>query len=206
MKADLVRLCAALLGLVACAAAQDLAPTLLGAKPPLLLLFGCLAGIPTAIGAGLFTDALGALPFGCSALFFLAVALFVRLMRPAALVVVMFAAGLYQLWVALWGDAALGAVYGIVSGSETTTVAQTDVTVLYFVNPLRISHLKNGFMPPPRARVVTSGMGGVFPKGLVVGYMISDVRDDESKLEREADLAPAVDFPALEEVFIRRES
>ena len=107
MKADLVRLCAALLGLVVCAAAQDLAPTLLGAKPPLLLLFGCLAGIPTAIGAGLFTDALGALPFGCSALFFLAVALLVRLVRPAALVGVMLAAGLYQLWVALWGDAAV---------------------------------------------------------------------------------------------------
>ena len=107
MKADLTRLCAALLGLVVCAAAQDLAPTLFGAKPPLLLLFGCLAGIPTAIGAGLFTDALGALPFGCSALFFLAVALFVRLARPAALVGVMLAAGLYQLWIALWGDAAL---------------------------------------------------------------------------------------------------
>ena len=107
MKADLVRLCDALLGLVLCASAQDLAPTLLGAKPPLLLIFGCLAGIPTAIVAGLFTDALGALPFGCSALFFLAVALFVRLVRPAALVGVMLAAGLYQLWIALWGDAVL---------------------------------------------------------------------------------------------------
>ena len=107
MKADLARLCAALFGLVVCAAAQDLAPTLLGAKPPLLLLFGCLAGITTAIGAGLFTDALGALPFGCSALFFLAIALFVRLVRPAALVGVMLAAGLYQLWIALWSDAAL---------------------------------------------------------------------------------------------------
>ena len=107
MKADLARLCAALLGLVVCAAAQDLAPTLLGAKPPLLLLFGCLAGIPAAIGAGLFTDALGALPFGCSALFFLAVALFVRFVRPAALVGVMLAAGLYQLWIALWGGTTL---------------------------------------------------------------------------------------------------
>ena len=106
MKADLVRLCAALLGLVICAAAQDLAPTLFGAKPPLLLLFGCLAGIPTAIAAGLFTDALGALPFGCSALFFLAVALFVRFVRPAALVGVMLAAGLYQFWIALWGGTA----------------------------------------------------------------------------------------------------
>ena len=103
MKTDLSRLCAALLGLVVCAAAQDLAPTLFGAKPPLLLLFGCLAGIPTAIGAGLFTDALGGLPFGCSALFFLAVALFVRFVRPAALVGVMLAAGLYQFWIALWG-------------------------------------------------------------------------------------------------------
>ena len=107
MKTDFARLCAALLGLVVCAAAQDLAPTLLGAKPPLLLIFGCLAGIPTAIVAGLFTDALGALPFGCSALFFLAVALFVRLVRPAALVGVMLAAGFYQLWIALWSDAAL---------------------------------------------------------------------------------------------------
>ena len=107
MKADLVRLCAVLFGLVVCAAAQDLAPTLLGAKPPLLLIFGCLAGIPTAIAAGLFTDALGALPFGCSALFFLAVALFVRFVRPAALVGVLLAAGLYQFWIALWGDTAL---------------------------------------------------------------------------------------------------
>ena len=107
MKADLTRLCAALFGLVVCAAAQDLAPTLLGAKPPLLLIFGCLAGIPTAIVAGLFTDALGALPFGCSALFFLAIALFVRFVRPVALAGVILAAGLYQHWIALWGDAAL---------------------------------------------------------------------------------------------------
>jgi len=106
VKADLVRLCAALLGLVVCAAAQDLAPTLFGAKPPLLLLFGCLAGIPTAIAAGLFTDALGALPFGCSALFFLAVALFARFVRPTALAGVMLAAGLYQFWIALWGGTA----------------------------------------------------------------------------------------------------
>ena len=48
-------------------------------------------------------------------------------------------------------------------------------------------------------------MGGVFPKGIVVGYLISGTREDETKLEREGDIAPAVDFPSLEEVFIRRE-
>lgn len=104
------------------------------------------------------------------------------------------------------GDAALGAVYGIVSGTGARTAAQTEATVLYVVNPLRIGHLKNGFEPPPRTRVVTSGLGGVFPKGLVVGYLLSGTRADETRLEREGDIAPAVDFPALEEVFIHREN
>ncbi len=103
------------------------------------------------------------------------------------------------------GDSKVGAVYGIVSGNGATTAAQTDTTVLYVVNPLRVGHLKSGFTPPPRARVVTSGLGGVFPKGIVIGYLVSDTREDETKLEREGDIAPAVDFPALEEVFIRRE-
>ena len=104
------------------------------------------------------------------------------------------------------GDPSIGAVYGIVSGTGARTAARTETTVLYVVNPLRIGHLKSGFEPPPRTRIVTSGMGGVFPKGIVVGYLISDTRDDETRLEREGDVAPAVDFPAIEEVFIHRES
>ena len=104
------------------------------------------------------------------------------------------------------GDASIGAVYGIVSGTGAQTVAQTEATVLYVVNPLRIGHLKNGFAPPPRTRVVTSGLGGIFPKGIVVGYLLSGARADETRLEQEGDIVPAVDFPALEEVFIHRES
>jgi cell shape-determining protein MreC len=103
-------------------------------------------------------------------------------------------------------DPALGAIYGIVSGTGATKVAQTAATVLYVVNPLRIGHLKNGLEPPPRTRITTSGLGGIFPKGLLIGYLISDTREDETKLEREGDVSPAVDFPALEEVFIRREN
>lgn len=103
------------------------------------------------------------------------------------------------------GDPALGGVYGIVSGTGARTAARTEATVLYVVNPLRIGHLKSGFEPAPRTRVVTSGMGGVFPKGIVVGYLISSAREDETRLEQESDVAPAVDFPSLEEVFIHRE-
>ena len=102
------------------------------------------------------------------------------------------------------GDPALGAVYGIVSGTGARTIAQIKATVLYVVNPLRIGHLKNGFEPAPRTRVVTSGLGGVFPKGLLIGYLLSSTRADETRLEQEGDVAPAVDFPALEEVFIHR--
>ena len=104
------------------------------------------------------------------------------------------------------GEPKLGAVYGIVYGTGARTVAQTDVSVLYVVNPLRAGHIKNGYDPPPRTRVVTSGLGGIYPEGIVIGYLISETREDDTKLEREGDIAPAVDFPALEEVFIRRES
>ena len=114
MRANLVKVCAVLLGLIVCAAAQDLSPTLLGVKPPFLLVFGCVAGIPAAVGAGLFTDALGGLPFGCSAVFYALSALLTRLLRPMAVVIVLLAAAVYQLWVALWrvGDDTLYAFSG----------------------------------------------------------------------------------------------
>ena len=104
------------------------------------------------------------------------------------------------------GDPTMKTVYGIVSGTGAKTLSQTETVVLYAVNPLYIGHLKNGFNLPPRTRIVTSGLGGVFPKGILVGSLISSPRSDATKLEQEGDVAPAVHFPALEEVFIRREN
>ena len=121
MKANLTRVCAALLGLVVCAAAQDLSPTVLGAKPPFLLVFGCLAGIPTAIGAGLFADALGGLPFGCSAVFYAVAALAARLAKSMSIGVAILAAVAYQLWIALWGDGGR-TVYSLAGAFATAAV------------------------------------------------------------------------------------
>ena len=104
------------------------------------------------------------------------------------------------------GSQSLGAMYGIVSGTGTRKIAETGAVVLYAVNPLYIGHLKKGFEPPPRTRIVTSGLGGIFPKGILVGSLVSRPRNDPTRLEQEGDVAPAVDFPALEEVFIRREN
>ncbi len=99
-----------------------------------------------------------------------------------------------------------GAVFGILSGGGAETVASADLSVLYVVNPLRVQHLKRDLVLPPRAKIVTSGLGGVFPRGLTVGFLTDETREDETRLERTGKVVPAVDFPALEDVFIRREN
>lgn len=50
-------------------------------------------------------------------------------------------------------------------------------------------------------RVVTSGMGGVFPKGLVVGN-VGSVEKQEFGLFQAIEVVPAVDFSHLEEVLV----
>jgi rod shape-determining protein MreC len=50
-------------------------------------------------------------------------------------------------------------------------------------------------------RVVTSGMGGVFPKGLVVGH-VKSVDRQEFGLFQAITVAPSVDFSHLEEVLV----
>ena len=52
----------------------------------------------------------------------------------------------------------------------------------------------NGEEVPVRSRVVTSGVGGVFPKGLEIGRYLSD-----------GEVLPAVEYSTIEDVFIRRE-
>ena len=68
---------------------------------------------------------------------------------------------------------------------------------------LVLRHLTGEADPPPRSRVVTSGLGGVFPKGIEVGVLLG-IRTDADGLSREGDVQPSVDFPELEDVFIRR--
>ena len=101
---------------------------------------------------------------------------------------------------------AAGPVYGILYGSGATCVAaEADAAILYFVNPLRMRHMQRRLDLPPRAKIITSGLGGIFPRGLVVGFLLDGQHVDETRLEQEGDVASAVDFPALETVFIRRE-
>jgi len=52
--------------------------------------------------------------------------------------------------------------------------------------------------------VVTSGVGGFFPKGVLVGT-ISHIRENPHRLFLEVEVTPTVDFGRLEELFIIKE-
>ena len=90
------------------------------------------------------------------------------------------------------------------SGRGLNPRAATETSLLYIVPPLRIQNVAQQPALPPRARIITSGLGGVFPRGLLVGFLIDGARGDETNLEQEGDVEPAVDFLSLENVFIRR--
>lgn len=49
--------------------------------------------------------------------------------------------------------------------------------------------------------MVTSGMGGIFPKELIIGT-VTEIQSNERGLFQEAQIEPAVDFSRLEEVFV----
>lgn len=59
---------------------------------------------------------------------------------------------------------------------------------------LVLKYLARAENVPPRSRVITSGLGGVFPRGLEVGTYLSDGR-----------VLPSVTYSDLQDVFVRRE-
>jgi len=50
-------------------------------------------------------------------------------------------------------------------------------------------------------RVITSGLGGIYPKGLMIG-VVRDARNASDGLFKRIKVAPSVDFNRLEEVFV----
>lgn len=94
-----------------------------------------------------------------------------------------------------------GVVRGILYGGGVRPGGDPKLALLYVVEPLRLRYLDRSFEPPPRTRVVTSGLGNTFPKGLLVGYVLSSTMEPQ-QLSRKAEVMPAVDMAALYDVFI----
>jgi len=76
---------------------------------------------------------------------------------------------------------------GVVNGSRTGTL-----TMLYIPQQFKV---KTG------DRVITSGLGGIFPPGFWIGT-VTDVRQNDVDLFQSARLEPAVDFGRLEDVMV----
>lgn len=93
---------------------------------------------------------------------------------------------------------ASSSVAGLVQRTRTRGVVRGNGRSLNFDYALRSDPVEKGDL------VVTSGMGGVFPKGLVVGR-VAAVQRNEFGLFQQIDLAPEVDFSRLEEVLILME-
>ena len=69
--------------------------------------------------------------------------------------------------------------------------------------------LKLSYLPPAASLltgdyIVTSGLGGYYPSGLVIGT-VSSVKTDDDGLAQYAVIAPMADFDALTEVFVIKE-
>ena len=69
---------------------------------------------------------------------------------------------------------------------------------------LVMKHILSAAEVPPRSPVFTSGLGGIYPKGIAVGTLL-EVRNDSDSPRREGEVLPAVDFATLRDVFIRCE-
>ncbi len=95
----------------------------------------------------------------------------------------------------------VGTVRGILFGGGSRSADDPHLTLLYVVDPLRLRYLDRDFTPAPRTRVVTSGLGLTFPKGLTVGYLLES-KLESNGLSREASVVPAADLTALETVFV----
>lgn len=80
---------------------------------------------------------------------------------------------------------------GIVKGYKDNENRQ--LAMMYYL-PLDSGIKKNDV-------ILTSGLGGLYPKGIRIGY-VTDVEEDKGRVMKTAVIEPYVDFNKLEEVFV----
>ena len=91
-------------------------------------------------------------------------------------------------------------VRGILHGADWNAGSDALPEMLHVIEPMRLRYLERDVELPPRTRVVTSGLGGTLPAGLLVGYLL-DSEVDANGLYCMGDVMPAVDFASLTLVY-----
>jgi len=83
-------------------------------------------------------------------------------------------------------------IFGIISGQGVSLKGDAACRMDYIIKGTEIN---------PADEVISSGLGGVYPAGLVIGY-VESVQTDPSGLFQYAEVIPAADFRAIDVVFI----
>ena len=91
--------------------------------------------------------------------------------------------------------------FGIVKGQGISWGGGQDLEMISAALPARIEYLSAEKPVFHGEDVVTSGLGGVFPAGLLVGR-ITNIRTDDSRLYLYGEILPAADMRRLKYVFV----
>lgn len=91
--------------------------------------------------------------------------------------------------------------FGIVRGGGLPLKKVVSLEMLYSPSPCRMDYISREDEIWGHDEVVTSGLGGVFPEGLLVGY-VKKVDIDPSGLYQRADVEPAAELGKLRYVFV----
>jgi rod shape-determining protein MreC len=90
---------------------------------------------------------------------------------------------------------------GILTGGGRKLAGPPTLQLLHTLEPLRLAYLEKDLVVPEQARVVTSGLGGVYPRGLPVGVIANTALDPGGLFQR-AEVVPFVDFSSLRYVVV----
>jgi len=91
--------------------------------------------------------------------------------------------------------------FGIVTGTGIVFNGDSNLEMLAAAEPLAMSYVDRDYEIRLGDTVVTSGLGGIFPEGLVVGYVLKSTADP-SNLYQRLTVAPAAKLAALRYVFV----
>jgi len=91
--------------------------------------------------------------------------------------------------------------FGILQGSGISLRGDHGFGVLCLPTPSRVDYIRKDLEVKAGEMVVTSGFGGIFPAGLVVGR-VANMKLDETGLYQVAEVVPAADLPRLQQVLV----
>ena len=91
--------------------------------------------------------------------------------------------------------------FGILTGGGVSMGGAHNIGVLCGPTPFRVDYIRKDLEIKPGEMVMTSGLGGVFPAGLMVGRVVR-MTPDETGLYQHAEVAPSADLARLQQVLV----